>query len=326
MTDPRPGGRTLLALPVAVAAGAALAAQARLNAELADRMDAAVAGPALSLAGGTAILLVLAAVLPRMRAGLGHIVDALRGGRLRGWQLAGGIGGAGLVISQGLTVGAIGVAVFTVGVVAGQTTSSLAVDRAGIGPGGRRPVTATRLAGAVLTLAAVLLATSGGLGDPALLGLAAIPLLAGIVIAWQQAVNARVNAAAGGGGIVDAALPATLVNFLVAILVLAVAAAVEVLATGLPRVPPADLWLYLGGPLGIVFVVSAAALVGRTGVLLFTLATIGGQLLGALVLDLTVPTAGGPPGWGTVAGTALAVLAVGVAAIPARRSASDVSG
>lgn len=320
--------RTLLTLPVAVAAGAALAVQARLNAELAEEMDAAVAGPALSLAGGTVILLVLAAVLPRMRAGLGRIVDALRAGRLRGWQLAGGIGGAGLVISQGLTVGAIGVAAFTVGVVAGQTTSSLAVDRAGIGPGGRRPVTTARLAGAVLTLAAVLLATSGGPGDPVVLGLAAIPLLAGIVIAWQQAVNARVNAAAGAGrgGIVDAALPATLVNFLVATVLLAVAAGVEVLVNGLPRVPPEDLLLYLGGPLGIAFVVSAATLVGRTGVLLFTLATVGGQLLGALVLDLTVPTGGGPPGWGTVAGTALAVLAVGVAAIPVRRSRSDVSG
>lgn len=42
-----------------------------------------------------------------------------------------------MVISQGLTLGTIGVAVFTVGLVAGQTMSSLAVDRAGIGPGGR---------------------------------------------------------------------------------------------------------------------------------------------------------------------------------------------
>jgi transporter family-2 protein len=137
-----------------------------------------------------------------------------------------------------------------------------------------------------------------------------------------------VSAAAGAGraGIPDAALPATLVNFLAATVVLAVAAGVETLVHGLPGAPPADPLLFLGGPLGIVFVLSAAALVGRTGVLLFTLATIGGQLLGALVLDLTVPTAGGPPGWHTVAGTVLAVLAVGVAAIPGHRPASDVSG
>lgn len=148
-------------------------------------------------------------------------------------------------------------------------------------------------------------------------------------------MNAQVNAAAGAGrgGVLDAALPATLVNFVVATLVLAAAVIVEILLTGLPRLPPADLLLYLGGPLGILFVVAAASLVGRTGVLLFSLATIGGQLLGALVLDLAVPTDGGPPGWTpgwtTVVGTALAVLAVGVAASPGRgarpRSATDVS-
>lgn len=80
---------------MAVAAGGALAVQARVNAELAGRMEAGVAGPALSLAGGTVILLLLAALLPRMRAGLGRIVGALRSGRLRGWQLAGGSAGPG---------------------------------------------------------------------------------------------------------------------------------------------------------------------------------------------------------------------------------------
>lgn len=302
-----------------VATGAGLAVQARLNAELAAEMDAAVAGPAVSLAVGTVILLVLAATLPRTRAGLRRIATAWRTGGLRGWHLLGGVGGAALVTSQGLTVGAIGVAAFTVGVVAGQTTSSLVVDRLGIGPGGRRPVTATRLAGAGLTLAAVVLAVSGGLGAPADVALAVLPLLAGVLIAWQQAVNARVNAAAGPGGIVDAALPATLVNFGVATFALVLAVGLEALLRGPPGTPPTDPLLYLGGPLGIVFIVTAAAVVGRIGVFLFSLAAIGGQLVGALLLDVLTPTAGGPPGLGTIAGTTLALVAVAVAALPRRR-------
>ena len=66
---------------------------------------------------------------------------AARAGALRPWQLLGGVAGASLVASQGITVGTIGVALFVVAVVAGQTSSGLAVDHAGLGPpaGARSP-------------------------------------------------------------------------------------------------------------------------------------------------------------------------------------------
>ena len=65
-----------------------------------------------------------------------------------------------LVLSQGLAAAALGVALFTVAVVAGQTISGLVLDRVGIGPGGRRPLTAARLVGALLALGAVTWAVS----------------------------------------------------------------------------------------------------------------------------------------------------------------------
>jgi transporter family-2 protein len=320
-TDARPSVR-VLALPLAVAAGAGLAVQARLNAELAARMGSGIVGPALSLAVGTVILLAMAVALPPMRRGLRRVADEVRSGGLRPWHLIGGVAGAALVITQGLTVGVLGVAVFTVAIVAGQTTSSLAVDRAGLGPGGRRAMTPTRLAGAVLTLVAVLLAVPDGDGATAAIALAVLPLLAGVAVAFQQAVNAHVNAAAGrsGGGLVGSAFPATLVNFTAGTTALALAAAVEIGVRGLPAAPPADWLLYLGGPLGIVFIVTAAALVGRTGVLLFTLAAIGGQLVGAILLDVLVPATPAGPTATTFVAAALALVAVGVAAVPPHRA------
>jgi bacterial/archaeal transporter family-2 protein len=51
-----------------------------------------------------------------------------------------------------------------------------------------------------------------------------------------------------------------------------------------------------------------------TGVLLLGLASVAGQLIGAVALDLTVPTGGGLT-TASVLGTAITMVAVGVAAI-----------
>lgn len=290
-----------------------LAAQARINGELGGRIGDGVVAALLSFAGGELVLLALAATVPAVRAGLVRVTQGVRSGRLPWWQLLGGLCGAFLVITQGLTVGVIGVAVFTVAVVAGQASSSLVVDRAGLGPGAARPVTVTRIAGAVLTIMAVVLAVSDRLGTPAALWIAVIPVLAGITVAWQQAVNGRVNTVAGS------ALAATLVNFTVGIALLLVVAAIEVAVRGLPGPLPGNPVLYLGGPLGIVFIATAVAVVRLTGVLLLGLGTIGGQLVGALLLDVFVPATGEQLTATAVAGTALTLVAVAVAALPSRR-------
>lgn len=311
--SPGPHIPTAAGLLAAVAVGTALAAQARINGELGGRIDDGVVAALLSFAGGELVLLALAATVPAVRAGLARTARGVRSGRLPWWQLLGGLCGAFLVITQGLTVGVIGVAVFTVAVVAGQATSSLVVDRAGLGPGAAQPVTVTRIAGAVLTIAAVVLAVSDRLGTPAALWIAVIPVLAGITVAWQQAVNGRVNTVAGNP------LAATLVNFTVGIALLLVVAAVEVAVRGLPGPLPSNPVLYLGGPLGIVFIATAVTVVRLTGVLLLGLGTIAGQLVGALLLDVFVPVTGEQLTATAVAGTALTLVAMAVAALPSRR-------
>ncbi|WP_373321678.1 DMT family transporter [Micromonospora okii] len=321
-----PLARRIAGVGLATASGVAVAVQSRINGELGVRLADGIAAAVVSFGVGLLVLLVLVPATPGGRRGLAALRAALADGSLRPWQCLGGACGAILVATQGLTIGTLGVAVFTVAVVAGQSGSSLLVDRAGIGPTGRQAVTPNRLVGAVLTVLAVLLAVGDRLADPGTLGLALLPLVAGLGIAWQQAVNGRVRVAAGS------ALAATLVNFAVGTVALLAAFAVEVAVRGRPGGGfPAEPWLYLGGPIGIVFIAIAAAVVRFTGVLLLGLATIAGQVVGAVLLDLVLPTAASHPGVTTLLGAALTLVAVLIAALgpPPRRKAGpppDTSG
>ncbi|MGH3897274.1 MAG: DMT family transporter [Pseudonocardiaceae bacterium] len=312
-------GARAVGTAVAVGLGLAVAVQARINGELGQRLDDGLVAALLSFLGGLLLLALVAATRPRMRRGLGRVRAAVRDRRLRPYQLLGGTCGAFLVACQGLTVATIGVAVFTVAVVAGQTASSLLVDRAGIGPGGAQAVSVRRVVGAVLALAAVALAVSDRLGASHTLWLALLPALAGVSTAWQQAVNGLVGAEARYDGPATAGmLPAALVNFAVGTVALGLVAAVEVVLRGLPEPLPTQPWLYLGGVLGVLFIGAAAAIVPITGVLLLGLGTVAGQLVGALLLDLFLPAGDDQLTVTTLIGIALTLVAVAVIALPGR--------
>jgi transporter family-2 protein len=267
------------------------AAQSRVNGALAGRLHGGIAAALLS--NTTALVLVIAAMAaaPAARAGLRLAVDRLRRGTLRPWECLGGACGALYVASQGISAGVLGLAVFTVAVVAGQSAGGLAVDRAGIAPGGRRPVTRARALGAAVTVAAVVIAVSGRLRAGTGLALAVLPLAAGAALAVQGAVNGRVRQAAG------AVLPAVFINAAVGTAALLLAFGGVLAVHGWPDGSlPGRPWFYLGGAIGVGFTAIGVAVVRRIGVLLLGLAVIAGQLTGALALDLIAPGPAGRPG------------------------------
>ncbi|MFE7744080.1 DMT family transporter [Nocardia sp. NPDC057455] len=297
--------------------GAGVAVQARINGALGARLEDGVAAAVVSFGAGFVVLVVAFAVSGRLREGGRRVRRALSDGALRPWQLLGGLCGAFFVACQGLTVAAIGVTAFTVAAVAGQLLSSLVVDRLGLGPSGRTPVTTVRLVGAALGVAAVLVAgfghthASGGLSVPdALRGtptalLIVLPALAGIGLAWQQAVNGKV-------GVVGGSLSAAMVNFCAGLAALLVIEAVIVASSGGPAEFPTEPWLYLGGFIGVAFIALAALTVRWIGVLLLGLTSVAGQLLVSVILDVLTPTSAGLSVTAVI-GCALTLVAVAIA-------------
>ncbi|WP_405487600.1 DMT family transporter [Nocardia sp. NBC_00511] len=305
--------------------GAGVAVQARVNGELGQRLHDGVAAAVVSFGTGLVLVGVVCLASPRLRSGVGRVRLAVRLGELRWWQLLGGLCGAAFVACQGVAVAAIGVTAFTVSAVAGQLVSSLVVDRLGLGPGGRTPVTAWRIGGAVVALGAVGLAaldrrSSGGASSmPEFVRsvpvgvLIVLPVIAGVGVAWQQAVNGRVGAVGGPAS-------ATLGNFVTGLAGLLLVEVALRWGRGLPSGFPREPWLYLGGVLGVVFIALAVVTVRWIGVLLLGLTSVAGQLLGSIVLDVLAPTGTGLS-VAAVAGCALTFVAVAIAARSRDRAA-----
>ena len=296
----------------ALLCGGGIAVQARINGELARELGDGYVAALISFVSGLLIVLVVLVFSRAGRRGVGVVRAELVARRIPWWLVAGGAAGALYVLSQGLAVGMLGIAVFTVAVVCGQALSGILIDSRGIGSAPPRPITAARIAGSVIMLGAVALVVSTQFLGSVPLWAILMSLAAGIAIAWQQAVNGQVRVISGSP------VTATLLNMLLGSVLLVIATAVHALVVGLPQSLPSNPVLYLGGLVGVTFIALGTILAPRIGVLLLALGTIAGQLIVALLLDLVVPATGHPLTWTTVVGTALTLVALAIAALPAR--------
>jgi transporter family-2 protein len=303
----------------AFGAGIIMVIQSRINGQIGHLVGDGILAAVMTLGTGLVLLLLITALRPTTRSRLtSNLPSEYRSGRLPWWQLIGGLGGATVVASQSLTVSVLGVALFTVLLVGGTTGASLGVDRLGIGPGGVRHITFPRIVAAVVTTLAVALAISGRLGAGEFAWSAAIlVLVAGVASSFQQAVNGNVAHRTGDP------LVAGIVNFVGGFVVLTVIYLGQHLVGGHPWTLPPAPWsqpvLWLAGPLGVTFIVTAAFVVKSLGVLLFSLLSIAGQLAGSLVIDLVLPTSGSKIGWQLVAGVVLTAASITYAALASRR-------
>jgi transporter family-2 protein len=309
----------LIGLPLAVGAGLAIPVQGRINGALGVRLDDGIAAAVVSFSTGLILIAAIALLLPKGRAGLARIIPAVRERSFpRYYVLAGGVG-AFFVFAQSTTVGLLGVALFTVATVTGQTLSGLLVDRLGIGPGGKRGVTGVRIIGSVLTIIAVAWAVSPRFGNAADVGLLLLPLMlplaAGFLMSFQQAMNGTATLHYG------TPIAATLVNFIAGGLLLWIVWGIKVAVAGAGNPLPGEWWYYLGGPMGCIFIGLAAVLVRGLGVLVTGLGMIAGQLVGSLVLDVVVPAPGSVVALPTILGTILTLAAIMVATLPWPRGA-----
>ena len=295
------------ALVLTVAAGGLLSVQGRINGDLSTHLaphGAPVAAATVSFAVG---MFALAGIVGLSGAGRPTLAR-IRVSRPPWWYAVGGVGGAVLVSVSAASVPAVGVALTSVFVVTGQAGGSLVVDEVGLSPGGRRPLTGYRLVGALLAVGALAVGALGraesAIRPLLLLG----TVLAGVLVAGQQAVNGRLQGATGSAAVT------ALVSFAVGTACLLAFLGVQDLSGRLPSLHAGGAWwLYVGGLGGATYIALSATCVQVLGVLRLSLASVAGQLAGGVLLDLAAPSRGAHV---TVA-TYLAVLLTFVALLVA---------
>ncbi len=309
---------TLLFVALSVAGGALMIAQTRMNAGLAVEQDSAWYAAAWSFGSGFLVITPFALLNGRVRRGVRRFFGEVAAGRLPWWTVAGGTLGAVFVLAQGLVAPVVGIALFAVVGVAGQSIGAVTIDRLGFLGMPKRGLTWPRLAGAALVVVAVAVATWPELGGAAAVWwLLLLPFLNGVVRGVQQAINGRIREEAGS------AVAATFVNFGGGAIVLVLAALVGWAVTGQGPTTVSAPWLLLGGVLGLGIIGWQAFGVRRLGTLVLGLAMIAGQLAASVVVDLVLPLPGTElDGW-QVAGAILAFVAMAVAAVPARDGLSS---
>jgi transporter family-2 protein len=281
-----PRARVSVAIVASVISGMLVALQSRINGEFGLALDNGFLAALLSFSIGLAILGVVLATRRSGRAGIVKALAAVRGREIPWWSVIGGVGGGFLVLTQGLSAGVLGVALFTIAVVTGQTLGALVIDTRGWFGAPRVALNAWRIAGAVIVLGGVALALDVQPGQGDLLGiLFLLPLLAGAGTGFQQAVNGRIRIVSGS------ALSATFVNFLVGTTVLLVIFLVAVPFTGVPEVWPTTWWLWVGGAVGAFFIAIQVTAVTIIGVLGLGVSLVAGQLVGSVILDAIAPVA-----------------------------------
>jgi transporter family-2 protein len=274
---------------LAAISGAMISLQARINGELSHQLNNGLQAALVSFGSGLLIISLITVFNPKLKTGLKNLREAVRQKKIARWKLfAGALGGL-FVAIQTQTVPLVGVAIFTVASISGQTVMSLFVDRLGYTGGGKRLITKRRVLAVIITIVAVAVSVLDRLDTKNLSFFTVIiGCTAGLLVGFQRALNGQINEHSKEG------FTTSLLNFtsgtlLLVIVFLVGLATQKVEWTPLPIGP---LWMYLGGVMGVIYISFAANIVQQLGVLTFTLFSVGGQLVSSLVIDIVAPTKG----------------------------------
>jgi transporter family-2 protein len=274
---------------LAALSGILISLQARANGELSLRLDNGLQAAFISFSSGLLLIAVISVFNPSIKNGARRLRAAVAAKEIAPWTLfAGALGGA-FVAVQTQIVPLIGVAIYSVASIAGQSATSLLVDRIGFTGGGKKPISPRRIAAAVVTVLAVLVSVLDRI-DARNLSLIAVALagLAGAIVGVQRALNGLINEHSGQS------FTTSLLNFIMGSSALGIAllVAVAIGKVEFVALPAGPWWIYMGGTIGVIYIAFTSTIVQHLGVLTFTLFSTGGQLVGALFIDIYSPTEG----------------------------------
>ena len=292
---------------LAALSGVMIALQARANGELSYRLDNAPQAALVSFSSGLFFITIYAIFSPKIKDGIRRLRSAVSNGEIPKIRLlAGSLGGA-FVALQTSVVPLIGVALYSVASIAGQSAVSLLVDRIGLTGGGIKLISPRRIAAAFITVIAVLVSVVDKLeADNFQLFALLLAVIAGALVGVQRALNGQINEHSQNS------YTTSLLNFITGtsfltlfIIILIVLGRVE-----LQPLPIGPWWIYTGGVIGVIYIAATSLIVQHLGVLTFTLFSVGGQLIASLLLDIYSPTQGVSVSWYLVSGIAMTYIGV----------------
>lgn len=274
---------------LAALSGAMIALQARANGELSHRLDNGLQAALVSFSSGLLIILIITPFSSQIKEGIANLRGTINRREIARWKLFAGALGGSFVAIQTQIVPLIGVAIYSVASIAGQTAMSLVVDRIGLTGGGKKLISPRRVIAAVLTVIAVLVSVWDRI-DANNLSMFAVTAgcVAGAVVGVQRALNGQINEYS------HQSFTTSLLNFITGttFLVILILAGVALGKNELSPLPAGPWWIYTGGVIGVIYIAFTSTIVQHLGVLTFTLFSVGGQLAGSLIIDLVSPTDG----------------------------------
>ena len=274
---------------LAALSGAMIALQARANGELSHRLDNGLQAALVSFGSGLIIIFVITLFNTKIKEGIKKLRQSVANKEIAPWKLFAGALGGSFVAIQTQIVPLIGVAIYSVASIAGQTAMSLIVDRIGLTGGGKKLISPRRVLAAFLTVLAVLVSVWDRI-DANNLSMLAVTAggIAGAVVGIQRALNGQINEHS------QQSFTTSLLNFMTGTAFLLVLVIMGMLLgrNELSPLPSGPWWIYTGGVIGVIYIAFTSTIVQHLGVLTFTLFSVGGQLVGSLMIDLVSPTDG----------------------------------
>ena len=268
-----------------------------------DSLEAAL----VSFSTGLLFVSGIAFVRKDVRAGFRQIFTAINLNKMPAWTITAGVLGASFVAMQTYVVPIAGVALFTVASLAGQTAISLWVDKSALSGGTKTLITKRRVVAAIITVLAVVLSAWDRfeLSNFSIIALG-LAFFAGSWVGVQRALNGRINSHSNKSFATSWLNLITGTSFLLLLLLL------RSLFTdhSILNFQTAPLWMFLGGSIGVIYIALSSHIVQHLGVLEFTLFSVGGMLIGSLLIDLLLPTPGTVISPFLIAGIALTYLGV----------------
>ncbi|MEN9679896.1 MAG: hypothetical protein RLZ57_1025 [Actinomycetota bacterium] len=272
---------------LAALAGIFIALQGRANGELDKFLASSVQTALISFSVGLIAISLYGLGHRESRAGLTRLRIALKEKVIPYWGITGGLLGGTFITMQSYLVPKVGVAILSVGYIGGQTVCSLFIDQIGLTGGGKKAISPARIWAGTITIIAVLVSVFDRLNSASLtLFFVVLSIFSGGIVALHRALNGRINE------ITLQSSATTIVNFIMGTTFLAMIFLFLLLtnSTTWSPLPEKPLWIYTGGITGVLYIAFSAKVVQHIGVLHFTLFSVGGQLVGSLLLDWLLPT------------------------------------